>query len=352
LEKDKTFRFFNEHIKKSDYWPKFTCPACNKQFEGNFAGEADKSKNQYEVLSCSRCANTLMLSFGAELLNGSGLDFKKFGNDVYGIISDNLKPCPCGGIFQLTYESRCPHCCKVIPNDQLLAHPIIATLAEKGFTDKFEYDQYVQEVIRRSSSNPDSRFRNTVAVAFEYKAAGKLKEACGEIRDAIWKKYLPLESAKVFFAHKWIVDKPKRNLFELYISKLYQETNEKAPSLQDLLTQYTAAYNLSILAGQPFEMVPLKSKDADRKFKQIFSLPSAIKNFFKARKVHDLREQGHHAEADNKLKEMNLPWQVENFEKWYEVNKNEIEITWRVEAEKQINKWRKWWGENKSDLPV
>jgi len=344
---------FGEHIKEPGFWPQFTCLACKNQFEGRYSGGGrSKSRNQYEVFSCSRCPNALILSFTGEFFNGYDLDFKKFGNDIYGIISENLKPCPCGGTFQLTYESRCPRCCQQMGGDALLAYPIINDLTEEAFIDKLDYARYIEEVKKRSSINKTTRFRNTVNVALEYQSSGKLRDIQDDIKEAIRREYLPLESAKVFFAHKWIIDNPKKNLFELYISKLYQQTDENGSNIQDVLAQYTAAHNISILAGQPFEMVPLTSKDADRKFKQLFSLPSAIKDFFKARKVHDLREQGHDAAAADKLKEMNLPGQVEKLEKWYDLNKNEIEIPWRVEAEKQINKWRKWWEENKSDLPV
>jgi hypothetical protein len=281
------------------------------------------------------------------------LDLERFSwDEIVRIILENVKPCECGGCFEVSYRSKCPKCFREL-GDFVIAYPSVYKWKEKAFCIPENYFSLYQTRVNERSRENNLYYHNGAEVALELFTAKKLKAFSAEEMQGIKKASLPLFTKKMFLADKWLIEKPKRNLFELYIQRLFEVSRyEKLSAFNVVACQYKAAYNVSYLAGHPFSKMSPTFLHPDIVKKQKEFSDEAAKHIGQLSDIGALFKDGRYEEVLRIEEELGLSEKYKKIEDWAVLNKNEIEIPWMQKAQKEIQHWQAWWHINKDTLPV
>jgi len=349
---EKPYIEFSEWASKHrNFYPEFSCSHCGHVFSGNYTSSKNRGGGLWAL--CSQCSNILLISFeGGQIFNMHCLDLERFSwDEIARIILANVKPCECGGRFEVNYRAKCPKCFQEL-GDFVIAYPAINKWEEKAFYLPQNYSSYQEKVVELGRENK-LYYHYGAEVAFELYDAKKLRAFSQEEIQEIKKTSLPLFTKKMFLAEKWLIEKPKRSLFELYTHQLFEIPRyQKLPMVNVTMCQYQAAYNIAYLAGQPFSKMPPNFLHPDIEKKRKEFSDEVAKQFGQLSDIGALFKDGDYAEISRIDKEVGLSEKWKEFEDWFALNKNEIEIPWIQKAQKEIQRWQAWWHINKDLLPV
>jgi len=345
MTEHKPFRKLGENSKVADFYPTFSCQNCSKTFPGTY-NINERGNGTFYV--CSKCSNVLCIDFERPFFSAYRLDIDAYGYDeISRIILDNIKPCPCGGLFTTTAKSKCPVCYAELNDDMLLAYPSIAEFKSEAFLTSEIYEDY-ESVVKEKTLEDNLLYKHKVETALTFLTEGRLKLVPLDLRSRLTRKYLPLTTDRTYFANQWVIEKPKRSLFELYITKFFEPLKKGQDLTAYTVFQYGTAHIISSLGGEPFNIVPLHNLDTE--YQQLRDVLENNKSEIAAM-MKDFKEQNYFSYME-RAQRLNLFDLCGDAIEHKQRNRMESEVPWRLKAEKEIQRWRTWWTENKENLTI
>ncbi len=213
---DQTYNSFSEGIKKDDFYPEFICDKCDYQFYADYTMHR-KAGGQWCL--CNKCSNLLLVHFeGAQIFNMYNLDTTQFSwKEIIDIILENVKPCECGGKFEIQYIAKCPKCFQEL-SDFSLAYIAIQKIKEKAFRDTIDYVSYESEL--KNLCNQNNRYYHYgFELAVKYFYQQKLNKWSEVQKKQYQREAFPLITTKVYLADQWLIEKRKGKYWKIFSQK-------------------------------------------------------------------------------------------------------------------------------------
>jgi hypothetical protein len=287
------------------------------------------------------------MDYDGDLFNAYYFDIEQQSSweSVDETILDNIKPCLCGGGFQRKARSKCPFCFSEIDENTFLAYSFASTLPDQAFATRELREDYERLLKERTEGNK-LYYKYGLELAIDFARKGYLNHPSDDQKKEL-RRSLPFHTAFGVLASQWLIPKPKRKLFELYMKKFFAPAHADRQFFH-VMHQYNIAHAISVLAGKPF-------KKENIRFEHFNS--TELQNFIakNQEQFSELMERFKNKNLEcciEKANELNLSEWAKKYDEFISRNKNEVEIPFMLKAQKEICRWRNWWQANKEKLPA